>query len=156
MNPVCTQPCKRTGTLQSSFCPHDFGELRPNETFKLPRRLLRNSQCLVFFLSPSLLPPVITGKVTAVLPGPSSAKVEVSLIKAYKAGRLNVTKSGPAMSITLTSTCKRCPGLAKGTAQRSLLVCRRCDCIYITFPNASRLSPSRPELRVDGKRGRSG
>ncbi|KAF6715906.1 Procollagen C-endopeptidase enhancer 2 [Oryzias melastigma] len=24
MNPICTQPCKRTGTLQSNFCPHDF------------------------------------------------------------------------------------------------------------------------------------
>ncbi|KAF3697892.1 Procollagen C-endopeptidase enhancer 1 Procollagen COOH-terminal proteinase enhancer 1 [Channa argus] len=24
LNPLCTQPCKRTGTLQSSFCPHDF------------------------------------------------------------------------------------------------------------------------------------
>ncbi|XP_003966979.2 procollagen C-endopeptidase enhancer b [Takifugu rubripes] len=80
-NPLCKQPCKRTGTLQSSFCPHDF---------------------------------VITGKVTALLPGPSSAKVEVSLIKAYKGGRLNVTRSGPAASVTLTSTCKRCPGLTKG------------------------------------------
>uniref|UniRef100_H3CN13 Procollagen C-endopeptidase enhancer b n=1 Tax=Tetraodon nigroviridis TaxID=99883 RepID=H3CN13_TETNG len=80
-NPLCTQPCKRTGTLQSSYCPHDF---------------------------------VITGKVTAVLPGPSSAKVEVSLIKNYKPGRLSVTKSGPATSVTLTSTCKRCPGLTKG------------------------------------------
>uniref|UniRef100_H2UID2 Procollagen C-endopeptidase enhancer b n=1 Tax=Takifugu rubripes TaxID=31033 RepID=H2UID2_TAKRU len=76
-----TRKTPRTGTLQSSFCPHDF---------------------------------VITGKVTALLPGPSSAKVEVSLIKAYKGGRLNVTRSGPAASVTLTSTCKRCPGLTKG------------------------------------------
>lgn len=57
---------------------------------------------------------MVTGKVTAVLPGPSSAKVEVSLIKVYKSGRLNVTRSGPAASVTLTSTCKRCPSLSKG------------------------------------------
>ncbi|KAI3376384.1 hypothetical protein L3Q82_016866, partial [Scortum barcoo] len=81
LNPLCTQPCKRTGTLQSAFCPHDF---------------------------------VITGKVTSLTSGQrGSATVEVSLIKAYKAGRLNITKSGPIMSVTLTSTCKRCPGLTK-------------------------------------------
>ncbi|XP_076581205.1 procollagen C-endopeptidase enhancer 2-like [Chaetodon auriga] len=82
LNPQCTQACKRTGTLQSSFCPHDF---------------------------------VITGKVTSLTPGPSgSATVEVFLIKAYKTGRLNITKSGPVKSVTLTSECKRCPGLIKG------------------------------------------
>uniref|UniRef100_A0A3Q3GUG2 Procollagen C-endopeptidase enhancer b n=1 Tax=Labrus bergylta TaxID=56723 RepID=A0A3Q3GUG2_9LABR len=71
LNPLCTQPCKRTGTLQSSFCPHDF---------------------------------VITGKVTSVTAGPGgSAIVEVFLIKAYKPGRLNITKAGP-----------RCPGILKG------------------------------------------
>ncbi|KAM6895186.1 procollagen C-endopeptidase enhancer b [Lycodopsis pacificus] len=82
LNPLCTQACKRTGTLQSSFCPHDF---------------------------------VITGKVTSLTTGPrGSATFEVFLIKAYKAGRLNITKSGPIMSATLTSTCKKCPGLIKG------------------------------------------
>ncbi|XP_035530820.1 procollagen C-endopeptidase enhancer b [Morone saxatilis] len=82
LNPLCTQACKRTGTLQSSFCPHEF---------------------------------VITGKITSLAPGPSgSATVEVSLIKAYKPGRLNITKSGPIMSVILTSTCKKCPGLTKG------------------------------------------
>uniref|UniRef100_A0A8C3AGW8 Procollagen C-endopeptidase enhancer b n=1 Tax=Cyclopterus lumpus TaxID=8103 RepID=A0A8C3AGW8_CYCLU len=82
LNPLCTQACKRTGTLQSSFCPHDF---------------------------------VITGKITSLTTGPrGSARVEVALIKAYKAGKLNITKSGPIMSITLASTCKRCPGLIKG------------------------------------------
>ncbi|XP_031605202.2 procollagen C-endopeptidase enhancer b [Oreochromis aureus] len=82
LNPLCTQPCKRTGTLQTSFCPHDF---------------------------------VITGKVTSIDPGPrGSATIEVSLIKAYKTGSLTVTKSGPAKTVTLTSTCKKCPGLIKG------------------------------------------
>ncbi|KAG8006179.1 Procollagen C-endopeptidase enhancer 1 [Nibea albiflora] len=82
LNPLCTQACKRTGTLQSSFCPSDF---------------------------------VITGKVTSVTAGTrGSATVEVSLIKAYKTGRLNITKSGPVMTVVLTSTCKRCPGLTKG------------------------------------------
>ncbi|XP_070710962.1 procollagen C-endopeptidase enhancer 2-like [Pempheris klunzingeri] len=80
--PLCTQACKRTGTLQSSFCPHDF---------------------------------VITGKITSLTTGQrGSATVEVSLIKAYKTGSLNITKSGPIMWVTLTSTCKRCPGLIKG------------------------------------------
>nr|XP_046235897.1 procollagen C-endopeptidase enhancer b [Scatophagus argus] len=82
LNPLCTQACKRTGTLQSSFCPHDF---------------------------------VITGKIISLTTGPrGSAELEVSLIKAYKTGRLNITKSGPALSVTLTSTCKKCPGLTKG------------------------------------------
>ncbi|KAM8747778.1 procollagen C-endopeptidase enhancer b [Acanthopagrus schlegelii] len=82
LNPLCTQACARTGTLQSSFCPNDF---------------------------------VITGKVTGLTTGQrGSATVEVSVIKAYKAGQLNITKSGPAMSVILTSTCKRCPGLIKG------------------------------------------
>ncbi|KAL6118538.1 pcolce [Pungitius sinensis] len=82
LNPLCTQACKRTGTLQSSFCPNDF---------------------------------VITGKVTSLTSGPrGSATVEVSVIKAYKAGGLNIAKSGPIMSVTLSSTCKRCPGLIKG------------------------------------------
>ncbi|KAF1380644.1 hypothetical protein PFLUV_G00166020 [Perca fluviatilis] len=82
LNPLCIKACKRTGTLQSSFCPHDF---------------------------------VITGKVTSVTTGPrGSATVEVYIIKAYKAGQLNITKSGPIMLVTLTSTCKRCPGLLKG------------------------------------------
>ncbi|XP_030609725.1 procollagen C-endopeptidase enhancer b [Archocentrus centrarchus] len=81
LNPLCTQPCKRTGTLQTSFCPHDF---------------------------------VITGKVTFINSGPrGSATIEVSLIKAYKRGSLNITKSGPVKTVTLTSTCKRCPGLIK-------------------------------------------
>ncbi|XP_008300318.1 procollagen C-endopeptidase enhancer 2-like isoform X2 [Stegastes partitus] len=82
LNPLCTQACKRTGTLQSNFCPHDF---------------------------------VIAGKVTGLSPGPGgSATIEVSLIKAYKTGRLNISKSGPIMSVMLTSTCKRCPGITKG------------------------------------------
>ncbi|XP_068612023.1 procollagen C-endopeptidase enhancer 2-like [Brachionichthys hirsutus] len=82
VNPLCTKVCKRTGTLMSNFCPHDF---------------------------------VITGKVTALTSGPrGSATVEVSLIKAHKTGRLNISNSGPVKSLTLTSTCRRCPGLTKG------------------------------------------
>ncbi|MEQ2207305.1 hypothetical protein XENOCAPTIV_010268, partial [Xenoophorus captivus] len=82
VNPLCTQPCARTGTLQSNFCPHDF---------------------------------VITGKVTSVNPGPnSSATLEVSVIKVYKMGRLKINRSGPIKSVTLTSACKKCPGIIKG------------------------------------------
>uniref|UniRef100_A0A087XZE2 Procollagen C-endopeptidase enhancer b n=1 Tax=Poecilia formosa TaxID=48698 RepID=A0A087XZE2_POEFO len=82
LNPLCTQPCARIGTLQSNFCPHDF---------------------------------VITGKVTSLSPDPSgSATLEVSLIKAYKAGSLKINKSGPIKSVTLRSACKKCPGIVKG------------------------------------------
>ncbi|XP_077597740.1 procollagen C-endopeptidase enhancer b [Stigmatopora nigra] len=82
LNPLCTQACKRTGTLVSSFCPSDF---------------------------------VLTGKVTEVTPGPrGSATVEVSVITTYKAGKLNVARTGPSTTVKLTSTCKRCPGLTKG------------------------------------------
>ncbi|XP_061565524.1 procollagen C-endopeptidase enhancer 2-like [Cololabis saira] len=82
LNPQCTQPCKRAGTLHTSFCPHDF---------------------------------VITGKITDLSTGlRGSAVVEVSLIRAYKTGRLNISKSGPLKSVTLTSTCKRCPAVIKG------------------------------------------
>ncbi|XP_045577433.1 procollagen C-endopeptidase enhancer b isoform X1 [Salmo salar] len=82
MNPLCTLACKRTGTLQSNFCPNDF---------------------------------VITGKVTSLVPGPrGSVTVDVSLIKSYKSGRMAITKSGPAMSVKLTSNCRNCPSLRKG------------------------------------------
>uniref|UniRef100_A0A3P8UFJ1 Procollagen C-endopeptidase enhancer b n=1 Tax=Cynoglossus semilaevis TaxID=244447 RepID=A0A3P8UFJ1_CYNSE len=58
---------------------------------------------------------VITGKITSVTVGPrGSATVVVSLIKAYKPGRLNIKRSGPVMSVALTSSCKRCPGLNRG------------------------------------------
>ncbi|XP_030636559.1 procollagen C-endopeptidase enhancer b [Chanos chanos] len=81
-NPLCSQPCKRTGTLLSNFCPSQF---------------------------------VLTGKVTSLVPGPrGSAEVSVSIIKAYKTGGLNITKKGPSMSVTLTSTCIKCPALRKG------------------------------------------
>lgn len=60
---------------------------------------------------------VIAGKVTSVTVGPrGSATVEVFLIKAYKTGSLNIAKSGPVMSVTLQSTCKRCPGLTKSNS----------------------------------------
>uniref|UniRef100_A0A4W5LWU7 Procollagen C-endopeptidase enhancer b n=1 Tax=Hucho hucho TaxID=62062 RepID=A0A4W5LWU7_9TELE len=59
--------------------------------------------------------PMITGKVTSLVPGPrGSVTVDVSLIKAYRSGRLAITQSGPAMSVKLASTCKKCPGLRKG------------------------------------------
>ncbi|CAF96698.1 unnamed protein product, partial [Tetraodon nigroviridis] len=105
---------------QRTHCAHN--PVREREPFSPPTALMTSvSRVHASLPLPPLVtqltsgfPPVITGKVTAVLPGPSSAKVEVSLIKNYKPGRLSVTKSGPATSVTLTSTCKRCPGLTKG------------------------------------------
>ncbi|XP_009301718.1 procollagen C-endopeptidase enhancer b isoform X1 [Danio rerio] len=58
---------------------------------------------------------VLTGKVTSLSPGSQgSAEVEVSVIKVYKAGRLQLRKRGPSTSATLTATCSKCPALRKG------------------------------------------
>ncbi|KAJ7996570.1 hypothetical protein DPEC_G00238440 [Dallia pectoralis] len=58
---------------------------------------------------------VITGKVTALTPGPrGSVHVSVSLIKAYKAGRLAITQAGESMSVKLLSACRLCPVIRKG------------------------------------------
>ncbi|XP_075958084.1 procollagen C-endopeptidase enhancer a [Anarhichas minor] len=58
---------------------------------------------------------VITGKVTSLAPGPrGTLHVSVSLIKAYKAGRLTITQVGETMSVKLVSQCKKCPLLRKG------------------------------------------
>ncbi|KAI1902782.1 hypothetical protein AGOR_G00019540 [Albula goreensis] len=58
---------------------------------------------------------VITGKIMAITPAlRGSVHVTVSLIKAYKAGRLTITQAGEAMSVKLVSTCKRCPVLRRG------------------------------------------
>ncbi|KAM9500249.1 procollagen C-endopeptidase enhancer b [Clarias gariepinus] len=81
-NPHCAQPCKRTGTLLTSFCPNDF---------------------------------VLTGKVTSVSPSSrGSVQVDVYIMKVYKTGKLNITKRGPIMSVTLTVPCPKCPELRKG------------------------------------------
>ncbi|XP_036380310.1 procollagen C-endopeptidase enhancer a [Megalops cyprinoides] len=59
---------------------------------------------------------VITGTVTMVTPGlRGSVNVNISLIKAYKAGRLTITQAGEAMSIKVVSTCKKCPLLRRGS-----------------------------------------
>ncbi|XP_044077095.1 procollagen C-endopeptidase enhancer a [Siniperca chuatsi] len=58
---------------------------------------------------------VITGKVTSLAPGPrGTLLVSVSLIKAYKAGRLTITQVGETMSVKLVSQCKKCPLLRRG------------------------------------------
>ncbi|XP_051992827.1 procollagen C-endopeptidase enhancer b [Xyrauchen texanus] len=58
---------------------------------------------------------VLTGKVTSVTPGTQgSAQVDLSIIKIFKTGRLNVKKRGPTMSVTLAATCMKCPALRKG------------------------------------------
>ncbi|XP_062372298.1 procollagen C-endopeptidase enhancer b [Sardina pilchardus] len=81
-NPLCTQACKRTGTMESNFCPSHF---------------------------------VLTGRVMAVSAGQQgTVEVDVSIIKLYKAGALKVAKRGPVMSVTLTTTCKKCPAIKKG------------------------------------------
>ncbi|XP_018547091.1 procollagen C-endopeptidase enhancer a [Lates calcarifer] len=58
---------------------------------------------------------VLTGKVTSLTPGPrGTLQVGVSLIKAYKAGRLTITQVGETMSVKLVSQCKKCPVLRRG------------------------------------------
>uniref|UniRef100_A0A8C1CEJ9 Procollagen C-endopeptidase enhancer b n=1 Tax=Cyprinus carpio carpio TaxID=630221 RepID=A0A8C1CEJ9_CYPCA len=56
---------------------------------------------------------VLTGKVTSLTPGSQgSAEVEVSIIKVYKAGRLQFRKRGPTTSATLIATCMKCPNIS--------------------------------------------
>ncbi|XP_041864946.1 procollagen C-endopeptidase enhancer a isoform X2 [Melanotaenia boesemani] len=58
---------------------------------------------------------VITGKVTSMSPGPrGSLSINVSLIKAYKAGQLTITQVGETMAVKLVSQCKKCPMLRRG------------------------------------------
>uniref|UniRef100_A0A9R1SP22 Procollagen C-endopeptidase enhancer a n=2 Tax=Cyprinus carpio TaxID=7962 RepID=A0A9R1SP22_CYPCA len=58
---------------------------------------------------------VITGKLTALTPGPGqSMQATVSLIKAYKTGSLTITQAGETMSVKLVMPCKKCPVLRRG------------------------------------------
>ncbi|KAG9346597.1 hypothetical protein JZ751_006908 [Albula glossodonta] len=58
---------------------------------------------------------VITGKVTALAPGSKgSVNITVSLLKAFKAGRLNAAQTGKAKTVKLLSICKNCPLLRRG------------------------------------------
>ncbi|XP_041656635.1 procollagen C-endopeptidase enhancer a [Cheilinus undulatus] len=58
---------------------------------------------------------VITGKVSSMSPGPrGTLSLNISLIKAYKAGRLTITQVGQTMSVKLVSQCKKCPLLRRG------------------------------------------
>ncbi|XP_068600196.1 procollagen C-endopeptidase enhancer a [Brachionichthys hirsutus] len=58
---------------------------------------------------------VLTGNVTSLAPGPrGTLQVGVSIIKAYKAGRLSITQVGEAMSVRLVSQCKKCPLFRRG------------------------------------------
>lgn len=64
-----------------------------------------------------LLSPVITGTVTSLANGPRGTLiVSVSIIKAYKTGRLTITQVGETMSVKLVSQCKKCPLLRRGIA----------------------------------------
>ena len=59
---------------------------------------------------------MLTGKVTSLSPGPrGTLNVNVSLIKAYKDGRLTITQVGETMSVKLVSQCKKCPLFRRGT-----------------------------------------
>ncbi|XP_017268069.1 procollagen C-endopeptidase enhancer a [Kryptolebias marmoratus] len=58
---------------------------------------------------------VITGKISSMAPGPrGTLNINVSLIKAYKAGRLTIAQVGETMSVKLVSQCKKCPLLRRG------------------------------------------
>ncbi|XP_030217137.1 procollagen C-endopeptidase enhancer a [Gadus morhua] len=57
---------------------------------------------------------VLTGKVTALTPGPrGSVHVSVTLIRTYKEGRLSVTE-GAARTVKMVAQCRKCPVLRKG------------------------------------------
>uniref|UniRef100_A0A3B4AC36 Uncharacterized protein n=1 Tax=Periophthalmus magnuspinnatus TaxID=409849 RepID=A0A3B4AC36_9GOBI len=58
---------------------------------------------------------VITGKISSLSPGPrGTVNVGVSLIRAYKSGRLIITQAGETMSVKLVSQCRKCPVLRRG------------------------------------------
>ncbi|KAJ3589598.1 hypothetical protein NHX12_010443 [Muraenolepis orangiensis] len=58
---------------------------------------------------------VLTGKVTALTPGPrGTMHISVTLIQTYKTGRLSITE-GEARTVKLVAQCKKCPLLRKGT-----------------------------------------
>ncbi|KAL4631132.1 procollagen C-endopeptidase enhancer 2-like [Arapaima gigas] len=77
-----------------------------------PRLCKNNSTLQSSFCSSEF---VITGKVTAVAPSlKDSASVSVTVIKAYKTGRLSVTQVGQDKTIQLKSTCMKCPVLRRG------------------------------------------
>ncbi|KAL6099036.1 pcolce [Pungitius sinensis] len=57
---------------------------------------------------------VVTGTVTSVPRIRGSIQVSITLIKAYKAGRLTMTPVGETVSLELLSQCRNCPFLSKG------------------------------------------
>ncbi|XP_037543399.1 procollagen C-endopeptidase enhancer a [Nematolebias whitei] len=58
---------------------------------------------------------VITGKISSLTLGPrGTLNINVSLIKAYKAGRLSIAQVGETMAVKLVSLCKKCPLLRRG------------------------------------------
>lgn len=107
-NPLCAKACKREGTIKTSFCASEFGKF----SAYAPHLQLTNQ---MFCSDWALLFPVITGKVSSLIPGPrGTLNINVSLIKAYKAGRLTLTQVGETMSVKLVSQCKKCPLLRRG------------------------------------------
>lgn len=110
-NPLCAKACKRDGTIKSAYCASEFGE-SPDD--HVQKQVIRRCVCLTdsFFFCFQ----VLTGKVTSLSPGPrGTLNVNVSLIKAYKAGRLTITQVGETMSVKLVSQCKKCPLFRRGT-----------------------------------------
>ena len=111
-NPLCAKACKREGTIKSAYCASEFGESPDNHV----QNKLSEDVCV--WPSPSFFFcfQVLTGKVTSLSPGPrGTLNVHVSLIKAYKAGRLTITQVGETMSVKLVSQCKKCPLFRRGT-----------------------------------------
>ncbi|KAJ0061807.1 hypothetical protein NL108_012464, partial [Boleophthalmus pectinirostris] len=57
---------------------------------------------------------VLTGKINSLSPGPrGTVNVGVSLIRAYKSGRLVITQAGETMSVRLVLQCRKCPVLRR-------------------------------------------
>uniref|UniRef100_A0A4W5LYA4 Procollagen C-endopeptidase enhancer b n=1 Tax=Hucho hucho TaxID=62062 RepID=A0A4W5LYA4_9TELE len=105
---IPVKPTPRKPTSKPGVRP----TLKPKPAKPIPKACKRTGTLQSNFCATDF---VITGKVTSLVPGPrGSVTVDVSLIKAYRSGRLAITQSGPAMSVKLASTCKKCPGLRKG------------------------------------------
>ncbi|RVE63598.1 hypothetical protein OJAV_G00137890 [Oryzias javanicus] len=86
---------------------------KPNPQNPLcPKTCKRNGTVKTAFCASEF---VITGQVTSMSPGPrETLVVNVSLIKAFKAGRLTITQVGETMAVKLVSRCKKCPLFRRG------------------------------------------
>lgn len=123
----CPKQCRRTVTLQSSFCASSLGKephshLCSCSSFNLPSYPQSPppsgcspalASCLLNFHPHS--PTVVTATVKSMVRGPEEGlTVTVSLIGAYKTGGLDLPSPPTDTSLKFYLPCKQCPLMKKG------------------------------------------